>query len=63
MRDLDKNELGSVYGAGGWRSCPPKKSRGGHGRGGGKGRGGKGSSSSGGGGRGKKCGKGGSSSC
>ena len=61
MRDLDQDELGSVYGAGGWRRwCPPKKSRGG--QKGGKGRGGRGGSPSGGGGKGKKYGKGGSSS-
>ena len=64
MRDLSKDELGSVYGAGGWRSCPPKKSKGGHKGGGCKSRGGKGGSSSGGGkGKSKGKGKGGSSSC
>lgn len=55
MRDLDQEELGSVYGAGGSRWCPPpKKGRGG--------KGGKGSSSSGRGGKGGKSGKGSSSS-
>lgn len=57
MRDLDKDELGSVYGAGGWRRwCPPpRKSR--------KIKsGGRGGSSSGRGGKGKGKGKGGSSS-
>ena len=57
MRDLDKEELGSVYGAGDWRcSCrPPKKHKRGKG-------GGKGGSSSDRDSKSKKSGKGGSSS-
>lgn len=55
MRDLEQEELGSVYGAGGWRRwCPPKKSKGRKGS-----KGSKGGSS---GGRGKKRGKGASTS-